>query len=522
MPVGSSTDEGGEKIYFPDISGTSIEVIQHWSNRAIQTNHPVLKARYADLVWELTPVLTNNRRDPAMARYAIQAYLSSATDSVLRNPHDRFDVVLRALDLSCLLHDENRIKSAKELLLYLHRVAVEERNRMWWIAYDRLMYDKNAGLTKQEMADLADSLEDLVLHFGDTSDPTKFDPHELQDVAKRLIQHYVRLGETDEVRRLNAVIGQGFEHFASLGDAMLASSVLQTAVNAYHDAGMFEDNKRVRILMQKKIRESRTEMVEIKTEFTIPYDDLERFSAEIVNDDLGLTFAQLAFAFLPNKKVLEEQVRTELREAPVMAHIPQAIMADDHVAGKIGSVEDDPHGRLVQRTTQGINLSSIWMRESFKKLFSTHTVTPHHFAGWANRLGIFEDVSFLIEGFDAWFAGDMIKAVHILVPQAECGLRGIVSQLSYPVTKSHRTVSGVSVALTMGDVLYSNELTNALGPDLTLYLLAVFADPRGINLRNDVAHGLIKHDHIKDHLVHLLIHTFLVFGVWKEISEKRR
>ena len=78
------------------------------------------------------------------------------------------------------------------------------------------------------------------------------------------------------------------------------------------------------------------------------------------------------------------------------------------------------------------------------------------------------------------------------------------------------------MALTMGDILYSDELTEALGPDLTLFFLALYADPRGKNLRNQVAHGLIKPDEVSEHLVRLLIQTLLVFGVWKELAEQRR
>jgi lysyl-tRNA synthetase class 1 len=74
----------------------------------------------------------------------------------------------------------------------------------------------------------------------------------------------------------------------------------------------------------------------------------------------------------------------------------------------------------------------------------------------------------------------------------------------------------------MGDILYSEELTKILGPDITLYFLGLYADPRGMNLRNRVAHGLIKPDLIDGHLVRLLIHTLLVFGVWRELAKNRR
>ena len=249
---------------------------------------------------------------------------------------------------------------------------------------------------------------------------------------------------------------------------------------------------------------------------------MDKFCAAIVVDDLGATFAHLAAEFLPNRKELEDQVRKTMEEAPLMALIPQDIMADDHVAAKVGSVEDDPLGRLLQQTTMNFGLSDIWLEQTLNRMFETHNVVPEHFSGWANRLGIFEDVTFLVEGVRAWFAGDLVKALHVLVPQAESGLRGIVGQLGKPVTKAHPAVAGASVALTMGDILYSDELTEALGPDLTLFFLALYADPRGKNLRNQVAHGLIKPDEVSEHLVRLLIQTLLVFGVWKELAEKRR
>jgi lysyl-tRNA synthetase, class I len=90
------------------------------------------------------------------------------------------------------------------------------------------------------------------------------------------------------------------------------------------------------------------------------------------------------------------------------------------------------------------------------------------------------------------------------------------------VTKPHSTIADVGVAIGMGDILYNDEITGALGPDLALYFLALYADPRGMNLRNRVPHGLIKPEFCDGNLARLLIHTLLVFGLWKELAAKRR
>jgi hypothetical protein len=522
-PRGSGTTKDGKTVYFPDIAGADARVVAHWGRRAQSVTHPVLKARYADLAWEMAVVIGQTRRDPQMARIAIDAYMASSSPAILPDLHDRFDSALRALDLAILLRDSERTGQARRAVMQLHHESVTSKQGRWWLAFDRLIQDKRAGLTDEERRELVDSLESLVAHFSDSATPQKFNPHATQDAAKRLIKHYTRVQKPDDARRLHAVIGRTFEHFAGLGNAMLASAVLQTAVNAYRDAGLAEESRRVRILMQDKIGQSRDQMVPVATEFKITKDDMEKFLAGVVVDDLGSTFVKIAVQFLPDRRELGDQVQQTLKEAPLMALLTQAIIADNRVAATVGSVEDDPFGRLVRQTTMNFGFSEVWLQQALNRAIEVHGLTPEHFVAWANRLGLFDDVTLLLEGITAWYERDIVKAVHVLVPQVELGLRGIVAKLGMPVTKAHQTVADVSVAIGMGDILYSNkELAESLGPDLTLYFLSLYADPRGKNLRNDLAHGLLKVERIRDSLVWWLVHTLLVFGIWDKLAEKRR
>ena len=71
-PIASREDESGNVYYIPDISGITVEVIDHWVRRAEAAHHPVLRARYADLAWEMAGVI-GRRRDPANGSMAIRA-----------------------------------------------------------------------------------------------------------------------------------------------------------------------------------------------------------------------------------------------------------------------------------------------------------------------------------------------------------------------------------------------------------------------------------------------------------------
>ncbi len=522
-PMGSGTDKDGNTAYFPDIADADASVISHWISRAKTVTHPVLKARYADLVWELcTTIVAGGRRDPELARLAIDGYLASVSIAVLPELYCRIAAGLRALDLAIVIRDQERKTLAREALIQIHQETLTENNGPWWITFDCLMNIRHAGVTDEERQRLVADIEALVLRFGDITKPENVNPYSVQAAARRLINYYVRLQRPDDVNRLHEAIARAFEHFAGLGDPMIASTVLQTAVNAYRDAGMSADSRRVRMVMEEKISQARESRVAIGGEFKISKDDIETFIGSLITEDLASTFANIANAFLANRRDLEEVVQKTAQAAPLMARIPITIMADDHVAAKIGSVQDDPFGRLLQQANLSFGIQGLWLREALTRAIEAHGALPEHFVAWANRLKLFDDVTFLMEGVRAWYDRDFIKATYVLVPQLERGLRGIVAKLGKPVTKPHPTLPNIGVAINMGDVLNSSDLAAALGPDFTLHFLALYADPRGMNLRNRVAHGLINPETITEHLVLLLIHSLLTFGVWQELCEKRR
>lgn len=517
-PMGSGLSEDGSPVYFPDAAQAEPPFLAHWEAQAISLNHPILTARYADLVWEFAPVIGKSRRNPTMARIAIESYLSCASQDIYPELHDRLESAIRAFDLACMIRMDDKADAARDELLSLQHEAISTRGGFWWLAFDRLIEDKKSGITAAQEQELVDGLEELVASFSNAAKSDEFDPHGAEHSARRLIRYYARCQKRDDVSRLNELIARNFEHFASLGSPMLAASVLQTSVNAFRDAGMVDDSQRVRRLMEEKIRASRDEMVPISTEFTISHEDIEKFCASMVRDDLGQTFARFAFEFLSNRQRIEDNLKSSAETAPLTAMMTQQILAEDHVAAVIGSVEDDGLGRLLRQAILEYDLAELWMHHALRRLFEVHQPSADHFVAWANRSGIFSDTTFLREGIEAWLSGDLYKAIHLLVPQVECGLRGIAGQLGKPVTKAHPSVAGASVALSMGDILYNTEIQGRLGPNLTLYFLTFYADPRGYNLRNQIAHGLMAPRAIGEHTVNLVIHSFLVFGIWKEIA----
>lgn len=192
------------------------------------------------------------RRTAIWATLAVDAYLACLSTGAVTEDYEQFNVVIRALDLSIQIGDISRIDQSRIVLIGMHGATLTKERGLWWLAFDRLFVDRRTRVSTNELSASVADLEILLTEFSDTTKPARFNPHDAEGVAKRLLKYYSRQRDSVAAKRVNAAIGRSFEHFAGLGDAMLASTVLQTSVNAYRQAGLSADAARVRILIRRK------------------------------------------------------------------------------------------------------------------------------------------------------------------------------------------------------------------------------------------------------------------------------
>jgi lysyl-tRNA synthetase class 1 len=520
-PMGSMAAENGDITYFPDARKADATILAHWRSRARACKAPVLVARYNDLVWDLSKLIADEKRDIAFARRAIDAYVAGAMQEG-RDAHDAFPDAERALVLTIQIDDKPRRDAARAALLALHKVEVA-RKGMWWKAYDALEGQAKAGLTDEERDGLIEDLEAVVERSADTSDPDTFNPHELETAANKLIAHYRRSNQNAEVPRLHLSVAKAFEHFGGLADAMLASIVFQTSMDAYRQAGMHADAERILRLIEKSNVAAVAQMTMHEHQQEIPAEVIEKFLAQIVTDTKEGTFHRMAGEFMTSRAGLEKALQESAKSSPLAAVIPRSKLKGDRVVAQIGSLSDDPTGHLIDQANGHLAFNTSWLHWALDRAKERHALTGDDITDWANRTKLFGDGRLLREGVAAWMIEDHIKAAHILVPQIEAGFRTLIGRCGRPTTKAHQVMKQARVVVTMGDMLSQEETAVALGasgPDIMLHFRALYADPRGHNLRNDIAHGLLAVESINSGVMLWVIHSLLLLGGWLKLESE--
>ncbi|MBU5488604.1 DUF4209 domain-containing protein [Clostridium sp. MSJ-8] len=100
-----------------------------------------------------------------------------------------------------------------------------------------------------------------------------------------------------------------------------------------------------------------------------------------------------------------------------------------------------------------------------------------------------------VKGLLAGFEFDLITALSILVPQVENALRCLAEECGDVIYKSNE--DGVEELITLNGILDLPKLNETLDDNLIFNLKSIFTSKFGINIRNEVAHGIIDDEEFK-------------------------
>ena len=518
----------------PSLSAVTTEVLAYWAERARAATHPVLRARYADLLWELPKRIEGAVRDVSMARVATDAYLDAAARLLYGDGTGSIDAAQRALVLSLAISDAARIERSRDTLIALEPQVTDETGLgMFGFCFETFLEPPHpkVRLTPEQSAKLVADMERSLATLS-ASAPSEYVPSGAERAALLLAAHYRRRGEAEHVARVICAYRDAVVRMEGTAAPMVYVHALETLYGQMLHFGLRAEadalNERIRIAGIA----SAAEMKSITVTRDIPREQVDAFVEGILQGAPRRILATIAIAFIPRRRELEPALQAQAVAAPMLAMMTKSITDRyGRIVAVIGPVDADGEGRYIEHLSWHIDFNVPWLREVIRRGLSAISgragdendegASPPRLSGddivdfiCASPCFVDERRPLIQAAIDAYVRADAVTAVHLLIPQIEQAVRQAAILVGAPIYNQRRG-GGLSLR-TLDELLRDSTLTETLSADITTYLRALLTDARAWNIRNKVCHGMVDADSFTMSVADRVLHSALTLALLQE------
>lgn len=468
-----------------------------------------VRGRIADLVW-----LRKKPRSAKHALEAIDAYRSLPLDTDTWN-HDGRQCWERAISLAHQLGRGAGTRLADIEAALLARFDSDESDSPFFHLSLALVLLEH-GLGKSHAAHVASSLA------GRGSTLVANGAHyQARSYLEASAKWYERAGDKDAQADMACAVASTWVEEANSRIAggqpghIVATSFLESAIQAYRSVPRSlrqarNVDQRIAELHESLAASGKASVSEMGVVSTGPIDisELVRASEASLR---GKAFLDALFALANidsgvRRKVSERDAESRLSQFPMQALFSSTHLSrDGRVIAKtpgigFGSKDGENYrlavwAEMVKHFALEIGLivqGQIWP--------ALQVFTQEHRVREADLMEIVEQspivprsrAALIAKALFAGFDRDLVSCLHLLVPQVEHLVRWHLKVAGVKTTTLG--ADGIENENGLSALVDSPQLTDIFGEDLAFELKALFCDPLGPNLRNEVAHGLLDHD----------------------------
>jgi hypothetical protein len=515
--------QSGESRYPPLVRDFPDEATDYFRKRLASSAIPTVRARLADFLWLRTREVAF--ADQAITEYANAAsavppsavgemmateYLVRASAFALRLRRDRPDLRAAIRKVS-----ERVLKEGSGHVFDLVRRSAKE------ITQDADL----VGFFTKELLDLADT---AAGRGGQERWTERF-------ALEALVELMGATGNSQEGAAFRRRAALSLEHEADerANEApLIQAALLQDAVRNYAALGMADELVRAKEKLHTATQGATANMNPLSVEVRIPTDELrERTKALLAQGRQRAPWFHLQLLAVgglwpPWGDVVARTTDLE-RKAPLSSLVNLVMLGPDErpfprPTDPTAAREFNEVRRYVQDVQFGLGIIEVQI-SILRQLegWSVNLILD------ALRSGVVFDedaIAAIAPGVRGYDEERYWEAVHVLVPQIERVIRGVAQKLGVD-TYRYMSATGAIHWATLDQLMGQEPVSKLLAklrPDLPKELACLLTDGRGLNLRHDVAHGILRPDStVRGYalLCILILLTLSVFGVSEKQDE---
>ncbi|TWU43654.1 hypothetical protein Poly51_62330 [Rubripirellula tenax] len=519
-PAMSFQDAKGKQVTVPDPADITPELLDRWSRRCASVTHPVLRFRYAALVWGFSKTVAGATADIEMARSVIDTSIEIAKCRLHTREFSTITKLAYSLSIAQSIRDRDRTEQVcRAIFAYERSIAEDGKLGLWGFAFDLLVDDKRCP-TPDDVRDqiIRDLEERLGRVCGDEAEGVN--PLAAEAAGVRLARWYRRQDERENVERVLRCYAGAYSAASKNESALVGSAWLQKVFAILMQFGMKEDADQIAVQIRLFSKKGLTELASVSSDVEVPKEELDAFLDDMVDGDLDTVLANFAAHYVPRLDEVELQVKELAADFPFTAMFPSTLV--DHEGrpkAHVGSVEHDLEGNIAKITAQNMRYGAIYVRLTLERIAEKFELKTDDLLAFLYRSPILPpDKRSVIEaGLNAYLNQDWLVSIHLLIPQIEDSLLNFVMMCGRSTYKRGR--NGAMMLKNFEELLRDEVVAEVFGASTVHYLRILFTDQRGWNLRNAVCHGISPANAFCAAHADRVFHAFLLFGLIHESRE---
>ncbi|HAY0948705.1 TPA: DUF4209 domain-containing protein, partial [Staphylococcus aureus] len=509
-----SFDDGRE---WPDIQKFTNDQIKYYEQRLNETNNLFLKVRYSDFLFE------HGNKKITKTKYEISKCLLSCLVEILTYYSDDFNytsVLARLVEVSLLMGDREKLEKAIELI-YLKMDEFDYNNEYSYV-YELSKLIREILKSKHKKIILENHLNKIIIvlekaiknNFEDKN-------YYLHRVFCEELSQYRKFDLISSERRseLKKEIGKSYELEAEYQQGrnnkslLVKANFLEKAMEKYMEIGEREKSNKMKILVKWTYEEyeNSNEMNLIRIPIEFPKEEIDKIIEGFISSDVQISLDKIAYSndLIPKITVIEDLVDKLSKEFPLQGLISKGLLNDGKKVVETTTEEDNKTINFNSNYMHHLNINvELLLKAIFDKLISEFEISTEDFMQKFNKWELLDNknVPFIEHGISRFLEKDYLSALHILVPQFESTVRRMFSKAGYSTTSIRK--GNTQQEVTFNEFLLRDDVKSTLGNDVHKLIQIVMVEQSGLNLRNEIAHGLIELSNINYTKCILVIYLF--------------
>ena len=507
----------GVKYAAVELNMITADVVGHWLQRAQACNHPILKARYSGLAWDFKRVVGADVPF-AIALLNVRALIDAVNRCLVTQQRYGFIKLTRALTQSLAFKQDDLTQEAVAAIMNYERTLKDEQRGRFGFSYDLLVKNWKGLITDEQRDTIISELEGRLERITAKKEGKSPDPWKAQEAADRLAEYYAKAGRVEDVQRVIRKVGQEYEELIGQAAGIQAYGWLETLYKLYLTYGLKDEAVAALARFQEIGKGIGEEMAMFGGEIEIPKERIDSYVENVLMGTYDEVLTRVAVVFIPTKAKAIEQIAELSKEAPLSFLFSKQIIDEKgRPVVKIKSAEEDESGHIALRIADSMKIHGFFLNIALTEGKKRGLLTPEAVMAFVSQSAVIKQdrMGIIQRAIDAYFSGDYLSCIHLLVPQIEEACRTIIIEGGGNPWGTPNENGGFHNKV-LDTILRDEVFSDVFTEDAALYFRVLLTDQRGWNVRNSVCHGLWAPEMFTEQVADRLIHALLCLGLVRQ------